>query len=260
MPRILAPLVLITALSSVVSAGIVFTKPEAGGKSAGGSALSVEWKEGGTGPALSELTSFVLDLCTGSNDAPVVLTSITPSGKFSTGNTAQGRITTDIGDSKPENAYFVRMIATAKTGTLTVYSNRFSMTGMTGKFDDSVLTALKKVSGTTGPATEDKTTGKAADAAVPAGSMYDVEYTMQTGATRYAPMQPIPGTKITKKSAPPLFPTSSVPIAKSHLPIPTIQTTITQSQTHKVSSMANTNAAAPHPTDDMAKFLARWKD
>lgn len=133
------------------------------------------------------------------------------------------------------------MVATAtKGGTLTVYSDRFSMSGMTGKFDDTVATALKKVSGTNGPDSKDETSSGDAANAQPADSMFDVEYTMQTGATRYAPMQPMPGTKITKKTASPMYPTSSVPIAKTKLPIPTILVTITQSRTHSVSSMVNT--------------------
>jgi hypothetical protein len=135
---------------------------------------------------------------------------------------------------------FLRIVATAKTGgTLTVYSPRFSYSGMTGTFKDNVLTGMKSVKGTDGPPSEDTTTKDGA-AANPDAELFDVEYTMQTGPTRYAPMQPVPPTKITKKDATPQYPTSSVDIARTILPIPKIQTTITQSQTHKVSSMANT--------------------
>ena len=112
---------------------------------------------------------------------------------------------------------------------------------MTGAWPAAIKTALADVSGTAGPATEDKTTDSSnPDAADPAAGDYDVEYTMQTGLTRYAPMQPVPPTKITAKDTKPLYPTSSVDIAKTFLPIPTIQTTITQSQTYSVSSMENT--------------------
>jgi hypothetical protein len=135
---------------------------------------------------------------------------------------------------------FLRMIATAKTGgTLTVYSPRFSYSGQKGKFKDIVLTGMKTVKGNAGPPSVDATTKNGAPVA-PDAELFDVDYAMQTGPTRYAPMQPIPGTKVTKKDAKPQYPTSSVPIAKSHLPIPTIETTVTQSQTHKVSSVANT--------------------
>lgn len=169
------------------------------------------------------------------------------------------------------------MVAVGKTGgELTTYSDRFSYSGMTGAWGADVKTALSKLDGTDGPATKDTTTDAAGGAAGADGG-YDVEYTMQTGPTRYAPMQPVPPTKVTAKNTKPLYPTSSVKIATTFLPIPSIQTTITQSQTFSVSSVENTVscshdldcrrftnfhkvAAAPHPTDDMQKFLNRWKD
>lgn len=172
------------------------------------------------------------------------------------------------------------MVAVAKTGgQLITYSNRFGYSGMTGVFAANVKSALKSISGTDGPATVDSTTDAVAGAA-PADGTYDVAYTMQTGLTRYAPMQPIPPKTITAKNTKPLYPTSSVSIATTILPIPKIQTTLTQSQTFSVSSRANTVrslvwlprhilnavltclqvAAAAQPSDDMAKFLNRWKD
>ena len=105
----------------------------------------------------------------------------------------------------------------------------------------TVKKAAEDISTTAGPATEDTTTdGTDPAAADPAEGDYGVTYTMQTGPTRYAPMQPVPPTKITAKNTKPLYPTSSVKIAKSKLPIPTIQTTLTQSQTFSVKSMENT--------------------
>jgi hypothetical protein len=136
------------------------------------------------------------------------------------------------------------MTAVGKTGgILTTYSDRFSLSGMKGTFTPDVKTAVASITGTTGPATDDKTVKAGADpaGAVPQDGDYDVEYTMQTGLTRYAPMQPVPLTKVTAKGTPkPMFPTSSVVIAKTRLPIPKVQTTITQSQTYSVSSRENT--------------------
>jgi hypothetical protein len=144
---------------------------------------------------------------------------------------------------------FVKMMAVSKTGgQLITYSDRFSYSGMKGAFpaDPAVQKGLASISGTTGPATEDNTVKAGAGAgagagASPAAGDYDVEYTMQTGLTRYAPMQPVPLTKITATGYPkPMFPTSSVQIAKTRLPIPKVQTTVTQSQTYSVQSRENT--------------------
>jgi hypothetical protein len=136
------------------------------------------------------------------------------------------------------------MMAVGKTGgILTTYSDRFSFSGMKGTFPPDVKKGAAGITDTKGPATDDKTVKAGQDpaGAVPQAGDYDVEYTMQTGLTRYAPMQPVPLTKITAKGTPkPMFPTSSVVIAKTRLPIPKVQTTITQSQTYLVKSRENT--------------------
>lgn len=131
------------------------------------------------------------------------------------------------------------MVAVGKTGgELTTYSDRFSYSGMTSTWGTTVKAALDKLDSTSGPETKD-TTG---DAAGPVGADgdYNVAYTMQTGTIRYAPMQPVPPKKITATNTKPLYPTSSVKIATTALPIPSIQKTITQSQTLTFSSVENT--------------------
>jgi hypothetical protein len=142
------------------------------------------------------------------------------------------------------------MIAVAKAGgQLITYSDRFSYSGMTATWDPTVKKALATISGTKGPKTEDTTVDPAdpakPDPAKPQAGDFDMEYTMQTGPTRYAPMQPVPPTKITAKNTKPLYPTSSVVIATTHLPIPNIETTITQSQTFSVESKVNTVRSLP---------------
>jgi hypothetical protein len=133
---------------------------------------------------------------------------------------------------------FIKMVAVGKTGgQLTTYSDRFSYSGMTGTWGTEVKKGLDALDGTDGPATVDATTEN--DAA-PADDVYGVEYTMQTGPTRYAPMQAVPPTKITATNTKPLYPTSSVQIATTNLPIASVQTTMTQSQTFLVSSVENT--------------------
>jgi len=137
------------------------------------------------------------------------------------------------------------MVAVAKAGgQLTTYSDRFSYSGMTGTFPANVQAALADISGTSGPKTNDQT-GKNNAVKDPAADAYDVEYTMQTGRTRYAPMQPVPPKTITATNTKPLYPTSSVSIATKILPIPDIQTTLTQSQTFSVKSRVNTVSHSP---------------
>lgn len=88
--------------------------------------------------------------------------------------------------------------------------------------------------------------GAAPVAGVPAAQipdnpeMYAVPFMSQTGIWRYAPMQPVPPTKIVATNTKPLFPTSAFTIAKTFLPNPTVLKTTTQVQTFIVTSRANT--------------------
>jgi hypothetical protein len=126
------------------------------------------------------------------------------------------------------------------------YSDRFSLTGMTGSFDSAITSELKKVSGTDGPVSVDqvgelKHKRQAAIAVTStAANSYEIPYTQQTGLTRYAPMVSVPGTKITATNTAPQYPTSSVSIATTYMKSATILTTLTQAQTFSVSSHANT--------------------
>jgi len=142
---------------------------------------------------------------------------------------------------------FLGMISTATAGgTVTNYSNRFTLTGMTGVFAAAVTTGLTSVSGTTGPDTVNNVanavTTAVAGTTVATGTdgLWATPYNEQEGLTRYAPMQPIPGTKITATNTSPLWPTSSVVLASTFLPIASQLTTITQSGTYSASSHANT--------------------
>ena len=158
---------------------------------------------------------------------------------------------------------FLKMISVATAGgTITNYSPRFSLTGMTGSFPPNVLTGLKTVTGTAGPATENNVAAAnpGAGAGGPQGAGFAVPYTLQTGLTKYAPMQPQPPTKITAKNASPLWPTSAVTYAQTWLPRPSQVTTFTQSATYSVSSRENTVSKLSRfiqPNSTLSKFAGR---
>lgn len=138
-------------------------------------------------------------------------------------------------------------VATAG-GTVTNYSPRFSLSGMTGTFPANVQSGLSTVSGTSGPATENnvqkanQNPGAGAGAGAGAqGGEFTVPYTLQTGLTKYAPMAPQPPTKITRGGKPTAqWPTSAVVYAQTRLPTPSVVTTFTASQTFSVQSIENT--------------------
>ena len=130
-------------------------------------------------------------------------------------------------------------------GTVINYSSRFTLTGMVGTFPADVVTGISGITGTAGPATVNNVNNNANSAAGASGE-FTVPYQSQTGLTKYAPMQPVPPTKITAKTATPLHPTSAFSIASTYLPNPSVLTTLTASQTFSVSSMENTVCLTVH--------------
>lgn len=126
-------------------------------------------------------------------------------------------------------------------GTITTYSGRFTLTGMTGTFPAAAIAANAAITDTAAPAAQNQLAGAANPAAATADAgAWGVSYNLQTGLTKYAPMQPVPPTAITKTATNPQWPTSSVVLVSTFMPIPSIVTTLTQSQTFSVSSHANT--------------------
>lgn len=127
-------------------------------------------------------------------------------------------------------------------GSVINYSDRFTLSGMTGVTPEAFEEAVP--GGTSGPADPPSNMIPAAAdpaAVVPAEGDYDVPFNKQSGSIRYAPMQPFPPTKITKKGKPtPLFPTSAFDIATEKMGLPSVITTVTQSQTVHAMTMENT--------------------
>jgi len=249
----------------VASAPLAFAYPDitipAGGASVpGGIAFSVTWKDSGSAPSISDLTTYTLFLFSGSNTAPQQLYSLS-SGTLATASTVSVTVPVGTGGTGT-NAYFLGMLSVASAGgTIWTYSDRFTLTGMTGTFSAAVQAANLQVTGTTGPAAVNNVAAAGAGGTASADEgAFGTPYNMQTGLTKYAPMQPVPPTAITATNTSPLWPTSSVVLASTFLPIASQVTTFTQANTFSVSSHANTAAPASSPTDDMQKYLNRWKD
>lgn len=134
-------------------------------------------------------------------------------------------------------------------GQLFTFSNRFSVSGMTGT-TPAAIAAAAKAAGTT-PPSEINNAAPAAGAANPAGGQFNIPYGQQTGLTKYAPMQPVPPTKITQKHFTPLNPTSAAKLATTFLGPADVQTTLTASQTFSAKSREN-----PVSFHEVKRYLA----
>lgn len=62
-------LALFASIAPFAWADVEITSPAAGVTVKGGSSISVEWKDSGSQPALSDLKTYTLFLCAGGNDA-----------------------------------------------------------------------------------------------------------------------------------------------------------------------------------------------
>lgn len=248
--------VFLAALAPWTSAMPKISTPTAGQSIAGGTAITVTWADDGVAPLITALTSYQLFVYSGSGISPLQIAAGTAGQTFAT---TSSTITVPIGaGGSTTNAYFIGIMCTATGGTVTTYSSRFTLTGMTGTFPADVITAnAAAVADTAAPAAVNNIATAATGAAT--GGLY-VAYSLQTGLTKYAAMQPVPPTAITQTVTTPQYPTSSFSLATTFLPIASQVTTLTQAQTFSVSSHANTAAAASQPVDDMQKFLNRWKD
>lgn len=246
---------LTAALATTALADVKFISPAAGADVASGT-ITVKWEDSGDSPSLDDLAGFTLDLMVGGNDpsdaaSAVAIASLSTKNTHVDGQTSlQGTVPAN-GAGELENGFYLRMISTGKDGgTVTNFSQRFSMTGMTGTTPAGAAAAAKKVTGTAGPDTINAMANNA-DAGAAAGGAagdFDVPYALQSGLTKYAPMQGIPPTKISAKNFKPLHSTSSFKVAMTFLPKATVQTTTTQSQTFHVSSIENTVSLSPcHP-------------
>ncbi|OKL60278.1 hypothetical protein UA08_04394 [Talaromyces atroroseus] len=259
-----ASLLALISLPLAAYADVEFTHPDPGSTVNSGDILTAYWKDSGEAPSLLDLRDYDLFLCAGgpseeysadSTFSQEDLALLVQDGLFERGNSVSFQIQPNLGSPYPD-AYFLKMISRGPNNATAVnYSQRFSVNGMKGQFSERVWYGLSLTNDA--DSHQDLRKRQAAGAT----ALYTVPYPEQsTGLTKYAPMARQPGTTITAKSAPPVFPTSAFSVARTFLPIPTWQTTLTAPQTLSTSGIENPATPAPHPKDDMELFLRRWAD
>ena len=131
-------------------------------------------------------------------------------------------------------------IVSAKTGGGQVinYSQRFTISGMTGKWQSPAIQSAYQ-SAASSPSSVPPTVDGNAPAGAGGGAGDGQDYTAQSGPMRYAPMQQAPPTAITAQNTKPLFPVSGFQVAVTYLPTPEAQTTITASRTQTYETKEN---------------------
>ena len=209
--------------------------------------IQVKWVDSGSDPSISDITSYTFTLCTGPNSditaVDVLGSSISPSEV--SGNLFEASISSSVGN---DGVYYIQIFAVYPTGYSIHYSYRFQLSGMTGgdeasgSIDDSPPSAQYSFKNT-GTDTETEVVPATIDSA-----SFTVPYTLQTGRTRYAPMQTQPGSRVTATTWTRKFPTSAVSFYKTVMPSPVVYSTITPGWSYSRTSYLNYATPQPYPS------------
>ncbi|PYI09088.1 beta-1,6-glucan biosynthesis protein [Aspergillus sclerotiicarbonarius CBS 121057] len=260
------------SLLSTALADVEFTNPTAGTVIRAGDVVTTHWRDSGALPRLTELVQYDIYLCAG-GDSPeshvVVLNTLATmqedvallikNAAFSRGNSVSFRIDPDVGGND-ENAYFLRIVASGPEASVVNYSDRFTLTNMTGSFSPLIVHGIHSAIHASGSPVNEGEEHEELRKRQMVGS-YTIPYPLQTGPTRYAPMAKKPGSTIPAGSPTPQFSASPYTIATTYLPAATVQVTLSASETYSVVSIENTASPAPRSQDvQMKRFLERWKD
>lgn len=201
--------------------------------------IPVKWEDDGNDPTDDQITSYAFKLCTGPNQ-PIeglqLIKGITPSQVK--GNSYDAVFDADNG---ADGSYFVQIYCSLSNGGYMIrYSDRIQLSGMSGSY---------KPSGS-GPSPDGETNsddnGQQNDADI--SKSFTVPYTLQTGKTRFAPMQMQPGSEITVSSWSRRFPSSAVTFYSSFASQPKIISTKTPGWSYTMSSFVNYATPAPFPS------------
>lgn len=188
--------------------------------------------------SLTQAKSYSVLLCTGSSSAIECFKTYVDGEDVEDVTSYKAEIDTDTCD---DGFYFFQVYVAYNELQSTIhYTNRFELKGMSGS--TKTLTVANTYTGDSPPA---QTSGTVANAD---SKSFTVPYTLQTGKTRYAPMQLQPPTKVTAKTWTRKFPTSAVTYYSTAAPTPSIKSTITPGWSYTFTSLHNWAEVAPTPS------------
>lgn len=238
------------ALLGLTVADVEITKPATGESfsASGGSAkVSIQWKDTSDSKddadSLSKVQSYAIVLCTGPNSDISAVKALEK--KLKAGSTSyEATIDANIG---PNGQYFIQVYAVyPDNGHSIYYTNRFKLTDMKGEADTYTFPASYfSISG-------DQPLPQPYAAAQPTSinsKSFSVTYTLQTGKTKFAPMQTQPGSTVTATTYSRRHPTSAYTPYKSYSPSPNALSTITPGWDYTVVSKVNSASVAGYPTE-----------
>lgn len=237
------------AFLKLALADVDITAPTSGqsfSASGGLAKVSIKWKDSSDdsddADSLKKVKSYAIVLCTGSNSNIGTVTTLTKLlSSDATSYDAQIKDT-----AAPNGQYFIQVYAVFPDDGYSIhYTPRFKLTGMSG--EAKTFTFPADLFSETGaqPSPQEMAAGGGGEVN---SKSFSITYTLQSGKTKYAPMQTQPDTTITATTITRRHPTSAYTPYKSISPSPNALSTITPGWNYKVTSKVNTASIAGYPT------------
>lgn len=232
----------------VVNADVSIATPKVGqtfSASGGSTNIVISWvddtDDDTSATSLSKVKMYSIVLCTGSSTSVQRVKSYT-----TTLPAASTSYSATVEDSDaPDGEYFFQVYAKFADGFTIHYTPRFELTGMSASANTFTFAGSYFTQTGPQPTAQLQVGG---DATTINSASFTVPYTLQTGKTRYAPMQTQPGSTVTYTMFSTRFQTSTYTPYSTFRKSPDVYSTITPGWSYAVTSVINTASVAGYPT------------
>lgn len=250
-------LTFITLLAGFVAGDAQVVKPKANSEFSGSSgtiSIDIQWMDNNAYPPFDKVDHFLFQLQNGPNTniqkVKVLKDNVSPDD-ITQGDDGTYSYTVEFDSSiTGDGQYYIQVFSAldADNKQYTInYSPRFELTDMKG-------TTTVTFTDTTQPVGQTRAQTGTTAASIDTRS-FTLQYTQQTGISRFAPMQMQPVTKITATTWTRKFATSAVTYYSSLINSLQQETTITPGWSYTLPSGMNMATPAPYPSDN-----GGWKD
>lgn len=248
--------VLLTFICAFVVADVDLTAPDSGSTytaSGGSAAVTIKWKDtveddDDSAASLSKVLTYTILLCYGAEDGTGTIKCLDDDPILKAQKVSGTSYKALIDASMVPNGYYYFQVYAAypQQGYSIHYTERFQLKGMSGP---STIKATA-TGDTPGPQVSIEGVDGAGGAVN--SKSFSITYTLQTGKTRYAPMQMQPGSTITHSKYSTRYPTSAVTYYSTKAKSPVVYSTITPGWSYSRKSYTNLATAQSFETSHYA--------
>lgn len=201
--------------------------------------IPISWEDDGDDPSDDNISTYTFVLCTGDNDNIQSVASVKDIAASDITDSSYDAIFE--GNVAKDGTFYIQIYSVFQNGGYMIrYSERFDISGMSGTIETSG-------SGSP-PSGEINYDDDAAANHGDTSKSFTIPYTLQTGKTRYAPMQMQPNSKVTVSSWSRRFASSAVTYYSTIRPSPVVLSTVTPGWSYTMSSFINYASPAPFPS------------